>query len=131
MGWYEKEYMQVGDRQIKKISDDGVRKAYWTSTPYVHCRPVPGAPEPVWVREEGRIASMIVWETTDIHFYTDGEAAKQGKERENVDFDQFFNDLDLFMSFPPSSDDLDFGNFGSEDDDEGDIDYDEDYDEED
>ena len=46
-------------------------------------------------------------------------------------FDQFFNDLDLFMSFPPSSDDLDFGNFGEDDDeDDGNIDYDEDYEDE-
>lgn len=60
MSWYERDYMKVGDRKIKKVSDDGVRRVHWTSTPYMHCRPVPGAPEPVWIREEGQVVSLVM-----------------------------------------------------------------------
>lgn len=99
MSWYEKNYLEVGDRQVKKISDDGVRKSYWTSTPYVHCRPVPGAPEPVWIREEGRVAAIVVWEVTNVKFFTEAEAAENDEEDEDIDFNQLFSDVDFFESF--------------------------------
>lgn len=108
--------MRIGDREIRKISDDGSRKVYWTSTKYTHCRPVPGAPEPAWIRETGRVSSIVVWAIDDVDYSLE---PTEGVENENddeegdpdIDLDQLF---DLHHYFDEYDDDFCDGERGEE-----------------